>query len=199
MTVRHNTASAVVFDEHDRVLLVHHNKVNLYLYPGGHIDPDEDPAEAAVREVLEETGIKTIVVGEPAFTHPAVVSRPAPWAIIEMDVRDAKVGEHRHIDFVYVCRAVGGDLNAQLEEVGNARWVPVAEVADLPVPPELPALIAAAARWAEPQPSSPSFIGLAHLVSTERISWVSSTPRIKPADRLERTGLVANATGSMPT
>ncbi|GAA2332887.1 NUDIX hydrolase [Dactylosporangium salmoneum] len=149
--IRHNTASAVVFDDQDRVLLVHHNKVGLWLYPGGHIDPNEDPAEAAVREVLEETGVKAVVLGTPAFRHAAVVSHAAPWAIIEMPVRDRKVGEHHHIDFVYVCRAVSGELTAQLEEVSGARWVPLTELADLPAPAELPDLVTAAAAWADTQ------------------------------------------------
>ena len=149
MTIRHFTASAVVLDDQDRVLLVHHNKIGLWLYPGGHIDPDEDPAQAAVREVAEETGIQAVVIGEPAFTHAAVRSHAAPWAIIEMDVTDSKVGAHRHVDFVYVCRAAGGVVAAQVEEVAGARWVPVADLAGLPTPTELPELVAAAARWAK--------------------------------------------------
>ncbi len=149
--IRHYTASAVILDDEDRVLLVHHNKIGLWLYPGGHIDPNEDPAQAALREVAEETGIRATAIGEPAFTHPAVRSHAAPWAIIEMDVTDAKVGAHRHIDLVYVCRACGGDLTAQPEEVAGARWVPVADVAGLPTPAELPELVAAAARWAKTQ------------------------------------------------
>jgi len=34
--IRHFTASAVVFDDHERVLLVHHNKIGQWLYPGVH-------------------------------------------------------------------------------------------------------------------------------------------------------------------
>jgi 8-oxo-dGTP diphosphatase len=153
MTIRHFTASAVVLDDQDRVLLVHHNKIGLWLYPGGHVDlvPGESPAEAAIREVAEETGIATAVVGEHAFTHPAVASHPAPWTIIEMDVTDSKDGQHRHIDFVYVLTTTGGELTAQLEEVGGARWVALADVAGLPTPAELPALVDAAARWAKAQ------------------------------------------------
>lgn len=147
--IRHFTASAVVLSDHGEVLLVHHNKLNKWLYPGGHVDPDGDPAQAAVREVAEETGVQAVVLGEPAFAHPAVRSHAAPWAIIEMDVTDSKVGAHRHIDLVYVCRASGGDLTAQLEEVSGARWVPVADVAGLPTPAELPDLVATAARWAK--------------------------------------------------
>jgi hypothetical protein len=47
-TIRHYTASAVVLDDSDRVLLVHHNKVGQWLYPGGHTDPNEGPAQAAL-------------------------------------------------------------------------------------------------------------------------------------------------------
>lgn len=151
MTIRHFTASAVVLDDEDRVLLVHHNKIGLWLYPGGHVDPNETPAEAAVREVAEETGVHAVVLGESPFAHAAVASHAAPWAVIEMDVTDSKDGQHRHIDFVYVCRASGGDLAVQLEEVAGVRWVPVADVAGLPTPVELPDLVAAAARWAKTQ------------------------------------------------
>jgi len=148
-TIRHYTASAVVLDDAGRMLLVHHNKIGQWLYPGGHIDPDEDPAQAALREVREETGIQAVIIGEPAFSHPAVRSHAAPWAIIEMDVTDSKVGAHRHIDLVYVCRASGGDLAAQLEEVSDLQWVSPGDLAGLQAPAELPALAVAAARWAK--------------------------------------------------
>jgi 8-oxo-dGTP diphosphatase len=149
MTTRHFTASAVVLNDADEVLLIHHNKIGLWLYPGGHVDPNETPAEAAIREVAEETGIQAQVLGEIGFTHPAVQGHVPPWTVIEMDVTDTKDGQHRHIDFVYVCRASSGKLIAQREEVNDARWVPVSEIAQLPTPAELPELAAAAARWAK--------------------------------------------------
>jgi 8-oxo-dGTP pyrophosphatase MutT (NUDIX family) len=146
---RHFTASAIVFDDHQQVLLVHHNKIGRWLYPGGHIDPDEDPAQAAQREVWEETGIHTRVISDELFAHPAVTTHAPPYTIIEMDVTDAKVGPHRHIDLVYVLRATSGELAAQLDEVGGARWVQPADLAALDTPAELPALVADAARWAK--------------------------------------------------
>jgi 8-oxo-dGTP diphosphatase len=146
--IRHFTASAIVLDDHERVLLVHHNKIGRWLYPGGHIDPNEDPAQAALREVLEETGIQAQVIGDQLFAHPAVITHAAPYTIIEMDVADSSVGQHRHIDLVYVLRAASGEVTVQLEEIGGARWVPIAEVAALDTPAELPALVAEAAQWA---------------------------------------------------
>ncbi|MEJ3745553.1 NUDIX domain-containing protein [Actinomycetes bacterium KLBMP 9797] len=148
-SIRHFTASAIVFDDDQRVLLVHHNKVGLWLYPGGHIDPNEDPAQAAQREVLEETGIHTQVIGNQLFTHSAVTTHAPPYTIIEMDVADTKVGPHRHIDLVYVLRAASGELAAQLDEVGGVQWVPLAELPGLDTPPELPDLVTEAANWAK--------------------------------------------------
>jgi 8-oxo-dGTP pyrophosphatase MutT (NUDIX family) len=150
---RHYTASGVVLNDRDEVLLVHHNKIGVWLYPGGHIDPDEDPAEAVLREVAEETGIHAAILSEPAFRHPAVRSHPTPWAIIEMDVTDSRIGSHRHIDLIYVCRARGGDPIAQIHEVSAARWVPLTDVVTLPTPTEVPALITQAANWARTRPS----------------------------------------------
>jgi len=152
--VRHLTASAVVFDGAGRVLLVHHLGSGLWLYPGGHIDDGEDPAAAAVRETWEETGLRVHAVGPDGFTHPAVVSHPVPFTIIEMPVRDRRFGEHRHIDLVYVCEPLGepGDLVAQAGEVADVAWVPVTEVVDRSCPPELPDLITAAAKWAHALP-----------------------------------------------
>ncbi|MEV4416195.1 NUDIX domain-containing protein [Catellatospora sp. NPDC049609] len=151
MTIRHFTASALVFDAEGRVLLVFHRKAGVWLYPGGHLDDNEDPLAGAIRETREETGVEAEPVDVPLFTHPAVVSYPRPFVVLEMDVRDSKVGEHRHIDPVYVLRAVTTAISPQLEEVDAARWVPVADVASLPTPPELPALVAAAAMWVKAQ------------------------------------------------
>ena len=55
----HLTASAVVVSaEGDRVLLLHHRKLDRWLQPGGHGDPGETSAEAvALREAHEETGL----------------------------------------------------------------------------------------------------------------------------------------------
>lgn len=147
--IRHFTASAIVFDDTGRVLLVHHNKLGQWLYPGGHIDPDEDPAQAALREVFEETGVRAEVISDPLFAHPAVTVHASPYMILEMQVTDSSVGVHRHIDLVYVLRATSTDLTAQLEEVAGAKWVPAANVAGLDTPAELPALVADAAQWAK--------------------------------------------------
>lgn len=50
-------ASAFVLNHENKVLLIWHKKFNKYIQPGGHLMEGEEPYEAAMREVLEETHI----------------------------------------------------------------------------------------------------------------------------------------------
>jgi len=45
-----------------RVLVVHRPAHDDWSLPKGHVDPDEDPATSALREVLEETGVDAVLV-----------------------------------------------------------------------------------------------------------------------------------------
>src|SRR5207249_7074101 len=62
-----------------RVLLLSHPKLGRWLPPGGHIEPDELPDEAAIREVLEETGVHVRLFGEEGVPveRPRQLVRPA--------------------------------------------------------------------------------------------------------------------------
>ena len=51
------SAAVAVCDELGRLLLVKLADTGTWLFPGGAIDPDELPADAAVRECYEETGL----------------------------------------------------------------------------------------------------------------------------------------------
>ena len=57
------TVAVLTFDESERVLLVRHVEGNVWTTPGGMIEPYELPADAAVREMWEETGLHV------ALTH----------------------------------------------------------------------------------------------------------------------------------
>jgi ADP-ribose pyrophosphatase YjhB (NUDIX family) len=60
--------SYVVLVDADAVLLVDHINAGLWLPPGGHVEPDEHPAETARRELAEELGVVDADVAErPAF------------------------------------------------------------------------------------------------------------------------------------
>ncbi|MBW3620231.1 MAG: NUDIX domain-containing protein [Actinobacteria bacterium] len=94
----HVTGSAIVVDERGRVLLHRHKRLGIWLQPGGHLDPGEDPATAAVRETLEETGL--------VAAHPAGGPR-----LLHVDVHEGPRG-HVHLDLRYLLRAAGADAFA---------------------------------------------------------------------------------------
>ena len=149
---RHFTVSGFVV-ERDRTLLHWHRKNSMWLPPGGHIEPDEDPVQAVVREVLEETGITAEVLpgrAPMAFDVPAQL--PAPYTILVEDIPD---GPHQHIDLVYFLRPVEGAGRILVtddpfvwvtrDQLRRAEALPVASCGvDLPVPEDVRLLALAA-------------------------------------------------------
>ena len=98
---RHFTVTGFLVDG-DRTALHWHRKNQMWLPAGGHIEPDEDPVQAVVREVLEETGIEARVVSpHPAYTFAAPAQLPPPIAILVEDIAE---GPHQHIDMIYALR-----------------------------------------------------------------------------------------------
>lgn len=86
-----------------RVLLHWHQKLGRWLPPGGHIEPNELPDDAAHREVMEETGVAIELIGPTGIDH----SRPGePVQLIRpegVQVETIRPG-HEHIDLIYFAR-----------------------------------------------------------------------------------------------
>ncbi len=99
---RHFTVAVFVVRD-GKVLLHWHRKLGMWLPPGGHIERDELPDEAAVREVLEETGVEVELVGERRedVEDPVQLHRPAG-----VQLEDIGPG-HQHIDLIYFARPKG--------------------------------------------------------------------------------------------
>jgi len=107
MPRRHFTVSGFIV-EGGATLLHWHPKLSLWLPTGGHIDPDEDPVQAVVREAYEETGIRCEVLPhEPPLPFHNVAQLPSPLKIIVAHV-PANGGEpaHQHIDLSYALRPI---------------------------------------------------------------------------------------------
>ena len=85
----HLTGSAlVVHADGERVLVLHHAKLDRWLQPGGHADGDGNLAHVAWREATEETGIDGLVVVTPAIDVDVhEVDPPAEDAHLHLDVR----------------------------------------------------------------------------------------------------------------
>jgi len=101
--IRHFTSTGFVINNNS--LLLHwHSKVKAWLPPGGHIERNEDPTEALLREVLEETGlvVEILQTGHNlGFEYPKQI--PSPFTILIEDINDNEIGSHQHIDMIYFC------------------------------------------------------------------------------------------------
>ncbi len=106
--VRHFTVSGFV--SHNGRTALHWHRLGLWLPPGGHIEPNEDPIQAVTREVLEETGIAVDVLGEVPQGPNEPRQLPPPVTIGVYDIaRDSGTGQpHQHIDLVYFTRPAQG-------------------------------------------------------------------------------------------
>jgi len=112
-----------------RVLLHYHRKLGLWLPPGGHVEHGELPDEAAVREVLEETGVRCRLVGETGVSvaYPRQLIRP-----FGIQVEDIRPGV-QHIDLVYfaVTDEEGSAIPEELAQRDRVGWYAPSELADL--------------------------------------------------------------------
>lgn len=108
-------AGAVVINENRELLVIverYHAKdrPNFYKMPGGLIDPGEHLADGVMREVLEETGVRTRFESVVCFRH-------------QHGYRFGKS------DFYFVCRLspLSSEITADEHEIADARWMPVDE------------------------------------------------------------------------
>jgi 8-oxo-dGTP pyrophosphatase MutT (NUDIX family) len=116
---------AMVVDPQQRVLLAHWNEGGLraWTLPGGGLDRGEQPDACVVREVLEETGYDVALDG---LLGVDVGEIPAEQRLV------AGVGPLRIVRIVYRAHVVGGSLRHEADgTTDEARWVRIAEVADL--------------------------------------------------------------------
>lgn len=124
--------TVAIFVIHDaRVLLILHRKLGKWLPLGGHIELDEDPEIAALREAKEESGLDVELIGErPPTTEPGTRALIAPRFLDIHRISDT----HEHIGMIYWARPVGGDVTLATEEHHDIRWVSAAELDSLQPP-----------------------------------------------------------------
>ncbi len=121
----HATAGAVLAGPGGEILQIHHLALGRWLLPGGHLETaDSSLREAALRELVEETGI------------PATAVTPASDGPVHIDVHPIPANsakgepEHQHVDFRFVFRTAADIGDLQAEEVAAAAWRPVDSLPD---------------------------------------------------------------------
>jgi 8-oxo-dGTP pyrophosphatase MutT (NUDIX family) len=105
--------------QNDKVLLIHHRKLDKWLPLGGHIELDEDPEQAALREAREESGLEVELLGERAPT-----TSPGTRALITPRFLDIHriTDTHEHIGMIYWARPRGGAVALAEMEHHDIRW-----------------------------------------------------------------------------
>ena len=102
-----------------RVLVVLHRKLGKWLPIGGHIELDEDPEQAALREAREESGLEVELLGErPPTTETGTRALIAPRFL---DIHRIHA-THEHIGMIYFARPLGGSVTLAAEEHHAIRW-----------------------------------------------------------------------------
>ena len=111
-----------------RVLLIHHRKLDKWLPLGGHVELDEDPEQAALREAREESGIEVELLGErPPTSGPGTRALIAPRFLDIHRISDT----HEHIGMIYWARPKNGTMTLASEEHHDIRWCSAAELEGL--------------------------------------------------------------------
>lgn len=108
---KHLVSYFVVYDEDaGKILLVDHKKAQLWLPTGGHVEPDEHPAETVRRESLEELGVSLpFWMDEPLF--------------ITSTITVGLTAGHTDVSLWYVLKGKSTDQYAyDHDEFNDVRW-----------------------------------------------------------------------------
>ena len=117
--------------EEDKFLVLYHNDLKMFLYPGGHVESNDiNPLQASKREILEETGLNNLEQ-----------LKVSDDELIPIDIDTHKIGynkrlnlpEHFHFDFRYLFMVDRiSDIKTDTEELSSYKWISVEELSSDP-------------------------------------------------------------------
>lgn len=132
MTKNHFTATGIVFNSQKQILMIYHNKLQVWLPPGGHIEENEIPDDAVLREIYEETGIKAKILPNKQdleLSDDDCRELKRPFTVLLENIEGD--WSHNHIDLVYICTALNEDFTIQESEASDIGWFSVEQVLTL--------------------------------------------------------------------
>jgi 8-oxo-dGTP pyrophosphatase MutT (NUDIX family) len=103
-----------------RVLLILHNKLKKWLPPGGHIEGNETPDDAVLREFREEVNIDAEILGKKEVAQAGNIRRQLA---LPFYANVHSVGDHDHCCLYYLCSPKNPEaMRIQESEVSGAKW-----------------------------------------------------------------------------
>jgi len=100
---KHFTATGVILFN-NKILVKWHKKLKVWLPPGGHIEENETPEEALIREIKEEVDIDVKIFENKNYNLETdeVKLINNPYCILYEPILEHG-NIHYHIDFIYCC------------------------------------------------------------------------------------------------
>ncbi|WEL19391.1 NUDIX hydrolase [Candidatus Nanohalococcus occultus] len=126
------TASCFIVED-GKVLFLKHSKLGKWLPPGGHIEADETPDEAALRETLEETGWKVRISKDfvPETSYDSVSQDlPRPFNVNIHPISD----DHLHCDFQFLGEPIEKQDASHGHEHDGLEWFTIEEIEEIETP-----------------------------------------------------------------
>ena len=130
----HITASGLVLNQtFDKILLINHKFLQMWLQPGGHVEGHAEIYKEAVREITEETALQSFDLHP--WHHQGDKSADVPFSIDSHDIpASPRKNEETHVhhDFTYLFVGDSSQkLTRQVEEVAGAEWYEISEIVNL--------------------------------------------------------------------
>ncbi len=115
----------IVYD--NKVLLVNHKQLLKWFPLGGHIELNEDPEEALLREIKEECGLEVEMAGtKQVFDETGTKPLLPP---LYLDIHDIKA-PHRHVGLIYFAQSKSSEAILAPAEHNDIRWFNKEELSD---------------------------------------------------------------------
>lgn len=117
--------------QENKFLVLYHKDLEMYVYPGGHVDSNDiNPLTAACREVSEETGLNNFK--QLKITENQLIPIDIDTHIVRRNER-LNLPQHYHFDFRYLFTIDKiEDIKIDTDELANYKWVELCELYNNP-------------------------------------------------------------------
>ncbi len=147
IVIRHFTATAFIIDSKKRTLLLWHKRLQRWMPPGGHVDMNETPEDAAARECKEETNLDVEIIGDTSTDlfeenrlEGSMLKKPIAMLLEEIPASpERNEPAHQHMDFLYIAKPLNETQAVQIAhgESDRMRWFTFEEVEKLSIETEI--------------------------------------------------------------